>query len=39
MPLKEQFERIPKQFPKLVIKEERKNEIKSIDDFKFEDLK
>lgn len=36
--LKEQFERIPKQFPKLVIKEERKNEIKSIDDFKFEDF-
>ncbi|KAK6882293.1 Thymidylate synthase [Candida tropicalis] len=36
--LKEQLERIPKQFPKLVIKEDRKDEIKSIDDFEFEDF-
>ncbi|KAI5951413.1 TMP1 [Candida jiufengensis] len=36
--LKEQFERIPKNFPKLYIKEERKEEITSIDDFKFEDF-
>lgn len=36
--LKEQMTRIPKQFPKLVIKEGRKEEIKSIDDFKFEDF-
>lgn len=37
--LKEQMTRIPKQFPKLVIKEERKDAIKTIDDFKFEDFK
>lgn len=36
--LKEQMTRIPKQFPKLVIKEGRKEEIKNIDDFKFEDF-
>ncbi|RCK67305.1 Thymidylate synthase [Candida viswanathii] len=36
--LKEQLQRTPKEFPKLVIKEERKDEIKSIDDFKFEDF-
>lgn len=36
--LKEQMERTPKQFPKLIIKKERKEEIKSIDDFKFEDF-
>lgn len=36
--LKTQMERTPKQFPKLVIKEERRNKITSIDDFKFEDF-
>lgn len=36
--LKEQISRVPREFPKLVIKEERKDEIKSIDDFKFEDF-
>lgn len=36
--LKVQLARTPKDFPKLIIKEERKDEIKSIDDFKFEDF-
>lgn len=36
--LKTQMERTPKQFPKLVIREDRKSEITSIDDFKFEDF-
>lgn len=36
--LKTQILRTPTEFPKLVIKEERKLEIKTIDDFKFEDF-
>lgn len=36
--LKTQIERTPKEFPRLVIKESRKNEIVSIDDFKYEDF-
>lgn len=36
--LKEQLSRTPNQFPKLIIKEERRDQIKSIDDFKFEDF-
>lgn len=36
--LKTQMDRTPKQFPKLYIKEDRKSEIVSIDDFKFEDF-
>lgn len=36
--LKTQLQRTPRSFPKLVIKEERKAEIKSIDDFKYEDF-
>ncbi|CAH2353401.1 thymidylate synthase [[Candida] railenensis] len=36
--LKEQLTRTPRDFPKLLIKEERKSKIKSIDDFKFEDF-
>lgn len=36
--LKEQISRVPKNFPKLKIKEERKGEITSIDDFKYEDF-
>lgn len=36
--LKTQLERQPRQFPKLVISEARKPDIKSIDDFKFEDF-
>lgn len=36
--LKTQMDRTPKAFPKLVIKEERKDEIRSIDDFRFEDF-
>lgn len=37
--LKEQIERVPRSFPKLVIKSERKDEIKTIDDFQYEDFK
>ncbi|KAG7194874.1 Thymidylate synthase [Scheffersomyces spartinae] len=36
--LQEQINRTPRQFPKLTIKEERKDQIKSIDDFKYEDF-
>ena len=36
--LKTQLERTPKQFPKLYIKESRKDEIRSIDDFTFDDF-
>ncbi|KAK6465085.1 thymidylate synthase [Scheffersomyces coipomensis] len=36
--LKEQITRTPGTFPKLLIKEDRKAEITSIDDFKFEDF-
>jgi thymidylate synthase len=36
--LKEQITRTPRDFPKLYIKEERKGEIKTIDDFKFDDF-
>lgn len=36
--LQEQIERTPRTFPKLKIKEERKDEIKTIDDFRFEDF-
>lgn len=37
-PLKEQLSRVPREFPQLRIKEERKDEITSIDDFKYEDF-
>lgn len=36
--LKVQLERTPREFPKLVIKEERKAQITLIDDFRFEDF-
>lgn len=36
--LKEQLQRTPREFPKLYIKEERKNQITSIDDFTFSDF-
>ncbi|KAG2735390.1 hypothetical protein G9P44_001604 [Scheffersomyces stipitis] len=36
--IKEQLTRTPKDFPKLLIKEERKDKITSIDDFRFEDF-
>lgn len=36
--LETQLERTPRKFPRLVIKDERKDEIKNIDDFKFEDF-
>lgn len=37
--LKTQLTRTPKSFPKLIIDDTRKSQIKSIDDFKFEDFK
>ncbi|CCE83884.1 Piso0_004480 [Millerozyma farinosa CBS 7064] len=36
--IKEQMTRTPRTFPKLRIKEDRKSEIKSVDDFLFEDF-
>lgn len=36
--LQTQMERVPKDFPKLVIKKERMSEIKLIDDFEFDDF-
>lgn len=36
--LKEQIERVPRKFPKLVINEKRKKEIFKIEDFKYEDF-
>ena len=36
--LKEQLQRTPREFPKLYIKEERKHQITSIDDFTFSDF-